>query len=139
MASDMHVERRRARTQHMIVHGGYLQPAFNQLEHDRIDLGLQQYEISHRHRTTMGRLERDPAAQRERGLDGDAVKRDREIGARETISVDVTRDDGRLSADGLVDLLPIDLLRSRGGIDERRHDRNHKHECWTHGHSPSSD
>ena len=64
------------------MHRGDLEAAFEQLRHDRIDLGLQQHEVAHHHGAIMHRLERDPAAERQRRLDGDAVERHGEIGTR---------------------------------------------------------
>ncbi len=110
MTADMHVEGRGTGAQHMIVHGGNLKPAFNQLQHDWIDLGLQQHEIAHCHHPAMGWLERDPAAERERRFDRNAVERDREVGARESVAVYVAGH-RRFSAHGIIDLLPVDVLR----------------------------
>ena len=77
MAADMHVERRRAGAQQMIVYRSDLQTALDQLAHHRIDLGLHQHKVAHHHGTAMRRHECDPAAERERRLDGHAVKRHR--------------------------------------------------------------
>ena len=117
VAADMHVERRGARAQQVIVNGGDLEPALDQLRHDRIDLGFQQHEVAHHHGLAMHRLERDPAAERQRRLDGDAVERHGEIGARKSIAMHVAGD-GRLPAEDLVDLLPVDCL-GVGARDER--------------------
>ena len=87
MAADMHVEGRGARPQQVIVHGGDLEPAFDQLEHDRIDFAFKQHEVAHHHGFAMHRFERDPAAERQRRLDGDAIERHREIGARKAVAI----------------------------------------------------
>jgi hypothetical protein len=49
-------------------------------------------------------------AERERGLNRDAVERHAEVGARKPVTVDITGNDRRLAANCLVDLLPIDVL-----------------------------
>lgn len=59
---------------------------------------------------SMRRLERDPAAERQRGLDGHAVERHRKIGAREAVAMHVAGG-GRLAAERFIDLLPVDVLR----------------------------
>ena len=64
----MHVEGGGIAAQQVIVDRGDLEPACDQLRHDRIDLGFQQHEIAHHHGPAMRRLERDPAAERQRGL-----------------------------------------------------------------------
>ena len=74
--ADVHVEGRRVGAQQMIVDRGDVEAALDQLGHHRIDLGLQQHQIAHHHGAAMHRLERDPAAEREGRLDGDAVERD---------------------------------------------------------------
>ena len=63
MAPDVHVERRRARAQQVIMHGGDLEAALDQLGHDRVDLGVEQHEVAHRHGSPVCWLERDPAAE----------------------------------------------------------------------------
>ena len=91
MAANMHVERGGAGSQQVIVDGGYLEPALDHLEHDRIDFGFEEHEVAHHHGLSLNRLERDPAAERQRRLDGDAVERHGEIGARKTVAVHVAR------------------------------------------------
>ena len=131
MAADMHVERRGAGAQQVIVHGGDLEAAFDQLEHHRIDLGLQQHEIAHDHGAAMRRLERDPAAKRQRRLDGDAVERHGQIGARKAVAVHVLRHDG-FSAERVVDFLPVDRLCMRATGKRGNENRNHNPEHRTH-------
>ena len=114
MTADMHVECRGVRPQQVIVDGGDLKAAFDQLEHHRIDFGLEQHEVAHNHGFPMHRFERNPAAKRQCRLDGDAVERHREIGARKAIAMHVARN-GRLPAERIVDLLPVDFLRGRAG------------------------
>ena len=89
MAADVHVERRGAAAQQMIVDRGDLEAAFDQLDHHRIDFGLEQHEIAHHHGPAMRGLERDPAAERQRRLDGDAVERHGQIGAGKAVAMDV--------------------------------------------------
>ena len=71
----MHVEGRGIGAQQMVVDGGDLKPAFDQLGHDRIDFGFKQHEVAHNHRAAMRWLERNPAAERQRRFDGDAIER----------------------------------------------------------------
>ena len=85
----MHVEGGGARPQQVIVHRRDLDTAFDQLRHDGVDLGLQQHEIAHDHRAAVHRLEGHPAAEREGRLDGDAVKRHLEIGARKAVTMNI--------------------------------------------------
>src|SRR5882757_7073285 len=92
----MHVERRRARAEQMIMDGGDLEPARDHLQHDRVNFRLQQHQVAHRHDTAMRGLERDPAAKRECRLDGHAVKRHRPVSATKSLSMDLVRD-ARLS------------------------------------------
>ena len=109
MAADMHVKRRGIAAQHVIVDGGDLDAALDQLGHDRIDLGLEQHEVAHHHRFAMRRLERGPAAERQRRPDGDAVERHLQIGARKTVAMNVAGH-GAGPSQRLIDLLPVDLL-----------------------------
>ena len=122
MAADMHVEGRRIGAQQMIMDGRDIETVLDHLRHDGLDLGFQQHEIAHRHHFAAHGLERHPAAERERGFDGDAIERHGEVGARKTIAMNVTGNDRGLSAECIVDLLPIDVLRASGG--RRRQQRN---------------
>ena len=109
----MQVEGLGVRPQQVIVDRGHLKAAFDQLEHHGIDLGFEQHEVAHDHGFPVHRLERKPAAKCQRRLDGDAVERHGEIGTRKAIAVHITRH-GRLSAECVVDLLPVDFLCTRG-------------------------
>ena len=93
MTGNVHIERRGASAQQMIMHGSDLNPAREHFRHYGIDLGFEQY-VAHRHDTAMHRLECDPTAERQRRLDGHAVKRHREIVTREAVSMYVARDGG---------------------------------------------
>ena len=117
MAANMQVEGLGVRPQQVIVDRGDLKTAFDQLEHHGIDLGLEQHEVAHDHGFPVHRLERKPAAKCQRRLDGDAVERHGEIGTRKAIAVHITRH-GWLSAERVVDLLPVDFL-CVCGRDER--------------------
>jgi hypothetical protein len=86
----MHVEGRRIGTQQVIVHGSELDAVLDHLCHDGVDLAFKQYEIAHDHCVTMHRFERYPAAERQGGLNGDAVQRHVEVRARETVAVRIT-------------------------------------------------
>ena len=61
MSSDMHVERRRICAQQVIVNGGDLKPAFDQLRHHRVDFSFKKDEVAHNHGAAMHGLEGDPA------------------------------------------------------------------------------
>jgi len=74
VATDMHVERRWARAQQMVVNRRDLQAVLDHLGHDRIDLSFEQHEVAHDHGAPVHWLERDPAAKREARLDGHAVE-----------------------------------------------------------------
>ena len=87
--------------------------------HDRIDLGLEQHEVAHHHRAAMRRLERDPAAERERRLDGDAVERHGEIGARKAVAMDIAGH-GRLSAERSVDLAASRCLGPQAAAEAKQ-------------------
>jgi hypothetical protein len=63
-------------------------------------------------RAAMSRLECDPAARGERGFDRNAVECHREIAAPKAVAMHIAIHGG-FPAEGLVDFLPIDLLRSR--------------------------
>jgi hypothetical protein len=119
MAADVHIEGSRAGTQQMIVHGGDLQAAFDHLQHDGVDLALEQDEIAHHHGFPMHRLERDPTAERQARFDVYAVKRHGEVAARKAIAAHVTRN-RRFPAERVVDLLPVDFLRVSGGHERFR-------------------
>ena len=64
MSADVHVEGGRICPQQMIVNSRDIEAAFEQLRHDRIDLGIEQNEIAHHHRFTVHGLEGDPPAER---------------------------------------------------------------------------
>jgi len=115
----------------VIVHGRDLEAVLDQLGHDWIDLGIEQYQIAHRHGAAMRGLERDPAAERKRRPDGDAVERHRQVAARKAVTVNVARDGGCASSDRFIDLLPVDLLGTGGGAD-RRHGANCEYLNSTH-------
>jgi hypothetical protein len=132
VAAHVHVERRGSAAQDVIVDRRDLDPVLDQLRHHRVDLGLQQHEIAHDHRAAMRGLEGDPTAERERRADGDAIERHREVAARKSVAVHVTRDGGA-AAERLVDLLPIDLLGAgsvgKGRQRARREHLNNTHDC----------
>ena len=109
MPADVHIERRGAAAQQMIVDGGDLDAVLDQLGHDRIDLGLQQHEVAHHHGAAMHRLEGDPAAERQCRPDGDAIERHLEVGSRKAVAMNIAGYGGR-PAQRFVNLLPIDLL-----------------------------
>ena len=109
MTADMHVEGRGRGAQQVVMHRRDLEAALQQLHHHRIDLGFEQNEVAHDHGAAMRRHERDPAAERQGRLDGDAVQRHVEIAARETVTVNLAGH-GRRPAEGGIDLLPVDLL-----------------------------
>ena len=89
MTADVHVKRRGTTSQHVIVDRSDLKTVLDQLRHDGIDLGLQQHEIAHHHRSAVGRLERNPTTERQCWSYGHTVERYLEIGAREAVAVDI--------------------------------------------------
>ena len=54
------------------MHGRHLDAARREFRHDRIDLSFGQHEIAHHHALIAHLLEREPAAEREAGLQLDA-------------------------------------------------------------------
>jgi hypothetical protein len=72
----------------VIVQGGHLDAARRKFRHDRIDLDFGQHEIAHHHALIAHLLECEPAAEREAGLQLDAVECDLQIGARQADTVD---------------------------------------------------
>ena len=118
MASDMHVVCRRIGAQQMIKHRGNVEAAVDQPGHHRVDFAIEQHQVAHCHRFAVGRLERDPPPQRQGGLDGDAVQRHGKIAAREAIAVHVAHY-RRLTAESVVDFLPVDFLGVAGGNRRR--------------------
>ncbi len=115
MSADVHVVGRGIAAQDVVVDGGDLDPVLDQLGHDRSNLGVEQHEIAHHHRSAVRRLECGPAAERERGPDGDAVDRDLQVAARKAIAMDVAGN-GAAATDCGIDFLPIDLLSVHLGV-----------------------
>ena len=130
MAADMHVERQGSAAQDVIMHGGDLEAALDQLGHDRINFGLEQHEIAHHHRAAMHRLERGPAAERQGRPDGDAIERHLQVGARKAVAMNVAGYGGGPSQ-CFIDLLPVDLLGTGCG-GHRPHGTNCEHLYGTH-------
>ena len=89
MTVHVHVERRRLRTQQMIVQGRHRDAAREQLRHHRVDLILGEHEIAHHHRGVAFRLEREPAAECEGRQQRHAIDRHMQIGAREAVAMHV--------------------------------------------------
>ena len=87
---DMHIKGFRIRMEQVIMHRCDLETALDHFRHHGTDLGLEQYEIAHNHGSALHRLERKPAAERQRRLDGDVVQRHREIAARKSVAADVS-------------------------------------------------
>ena len=113
VAADVHVEGRGRGAQQVIVDRGDLEPVLDQLGHHRVDLGFEQHEVAHDHRAAVRRLERHPAAERECRLDGHAVERHLQVGARKAVAVDIAGH-CRAPSHGLVDFLPVDVLGGGG-------------------------
>ena len=86
---DMHVERRRIGAQQMIVQGGHLKALGKQLAHHGIDLAFGEDEVAHHHRFVPHRLEGEPAAEGEAGLEGHAVERNVEVAAGQPVAMHV--------------------------------------------------
>src|SRR5215211_6404789 len=98
----------------MVVDRRDFHAALDQLAHHRVDLGFQQDQVTHGHGATLYRLECDPTAEGEARFDGEAVYGHLKIAARKTVAMNIAGD-GPLAAEGIIDLLPIDLLGSCRG------------------------
>src|SRR6266481_785656 len=94
----------------MVMHCGNVDAAFDQLGHNRVDLALQQHEVTHHHGHVTHRLERSPAAESECWADCNAVKRDLQVGTGKAVTMDGTANRA-CSAENAVDLGPVDCLR----------------------------
>ena len=105
----------------MVVQGGHLKALGKQLAHHRIDLVFGQDEIAHHHRFVAHRLEGEPAAEGEAGLEGHSVERNVEVAAGQPIAMHVARDGSR-SGEDRVDNRPVRLrrLRRHGQGDTKR-------------------
>ena len=97
------------------MNGGDLEPVLYRRRHYRVDFRFKQNEITHHHRSTMSRLERDPSSQRKGRLYDNAVERHIQITSRKAVAMNVTRY-RRSPSKGAVDFFPIDFLSiGRGG------------------------
>lgn len=76
---NVHVHRLRDRTQQVIVHGRYTDPAFQELNHDGIDFVGRENEVPHDNSIPPHRLERQPAAERKSRSDRNSVKLNFEV------------------------------------------------------------
>ena len=108
VTADMHVEGCRRGTQHVIVYSRDVEPALEQLCHDRRDFGLQQHQVAHHHGFAMRRRECDPTSECKRGLNGHSVERHMQIGTRQSVAVDLSGNRGSLAQSG-IDIFPIDF------------------------------
>src|SRR5690348_1027654 len=117
----------------MIMNRGNVETALDELGHYRLDLGFEQDQIAHHHGLAAHSLaahslaahslaahslathtfECDPAAKRKRRLNAHAVERDVKIAAWETVAMNVAGHDRRLSADRVIDFLPVNFLALR--------------------------
>src|SRR5215204_5060321 len=106
----------------MIVERSHLDPVLNERLHHRIDLVTSEHEVAHHHRLVAHRLECQPGAEGEAGLDLDTVEPDFQIRARQADPIDTAGLDRTLSAESLSDRLPIRFgrSRSRDGKSEQR-------------------
>src|SRR4029453_11877912 len=89
MPVDVHVVSGRVDAQKVVVKRGDVDATAEQLCHYRLDLGLGQYEIAHDDGTAGRRLEAEPAAECQRGLDGYAVDSHLKVAARNAVAVDI--------------------------------------------------
>ena len=83
----MHVHRERLVAQQVIVQRRHLDPTLDELFHDWADLVHGQHQVAHHHAVVAHLGEREPAAEREAGLELDTVEGDLEIGARQADAV----------------------------------------------------
>src|ERR1700746_1973371 len=93
----------------MVVHGCYLDAVLDQLAHHWVDLRFQQDKIAHDHCVTTHGFKCHPTAERQSGLNSDAVQRHVEVGAWKPIAMHITGD--RRWAQGIIDLWPVNALR----------------------------
>src|SRR5262249_17767046 len=89
-------------------------------------------QVAHHHCPAMYRLERRPAAERQRGPDGHAVERHLQIGARKPVAMNIT---GYRTSPSrrFIDLLPVDVLRISGYSDCQHHAADFETRHSTHG------
>src|SRR5215472_10232054 len=127
----MHVKSRRIGAQKMVVNSGDIETAVNELGHYRLDLGFEQDEIAHNHGLAAHPLKCDPATERQSRLNAHAVDRDVKVAARKAIAMNLAGDHGRLSADRLVNFLPVNSLtlcgrcRGQASSNEKRIRKSH--------------
>src|SRR5262249_60526421 len=78
-----------------------------------------------------GDIETDPATERRSRLNAHAVDRDVKVAARKAIAMNLAEDHGRLSADRLVNFLPVNSLtlcgrcRGQASSNEKRIRKSH--------------
>ncbi len=93
---------------------GDFHAAFDQLGHDRVDLALEQHKVTHRHCRVPHRLEGNPAAERKRRPDRDAVQRHLQVRPGKAPAMNSAADRSGSTEDA-VDLGPVDGLRTGAG------------------------
>src|SRR5689334_17178728 len=98
------------RPKQVIMKPRYLDAMLDQLRHHGRDFFLQQNEIAHYHGFRTHGLESDPATKSERRFYSNAIQRYVEVSAREAVPMHVAGGHGCLSAEGFIDLSPVDLL-----------------------------
>ena len=123
MCGDVHVHHARRLVEHVVVEGRLLHTAGLERAHHGRHLALEKHEVAHRHRRVRPRgLERDPRAERQRGLERHAAGDHGEVAPREGEAH---------HAAGLAGARPAERFsyagegRLRGGVryaDAREHD-----------------
>ena len=120
----MQVEDPRRLADEVIVDREDLRSTGLQRVDDGIDLATEQDQVPHGHGFA-GRHRREscPGAERQRGLDRNAVARDAQVGARPAKSPDAVRLDLCRPAENLFDGIPVRLDSEGSGSAQREHGR----------------
>ena len=123
MAVEVDVEDARRLSEEMVVHGQDLEASGLQLSDDRIDFGVEERQIAHRDRLVgrRGLLEGGPRAERERGLDGNAVHRHAQVRSGPSEPVDVAGHVLARLPEDPVHGVPASRLRLSGGRQRQEH------------------
>ena len=118
----VHVHDVRRHLVEVVVHRRHLEAAGEEPRHHRRHLLIEQHEIAHDHRLVADLLERRVGAEREARLDGDALDRHGQVGARHPDAEDVAGLELPGLAERLLDQLPVGI----GGAGHAG-DREHEH------------
>ena len=109
----MHIEGRGRGAENVIVDGADVQPAVEQFDHDGRDFRVEQYQVAHQHGFSLHGRKSDPSSERQCRFDRDAVQRDVQVGAGQSVAVHFTTDRCGLAQRSIY-LLPVDVGGSGG-------------------------